>query len=169
VPSGLRPGAHRTVVLLDEIDKADPDIPNDLLRPLGSMSFRVDELNLDVKASSAAPPLVIVTTNEERDLPPAFLRRCVELTIDHPGIDRLKMIGRRHHPEASDGLIDEIANLVAATSISSTSQPSVAEFLDALRAAQALEPDSDGLKMLGTAVLWKHGRAKRVDGHEAPA
>jgi MoxR-like ATPase len=169
VPPGLRQGAHRCVVLLDEIDKADPDTPNDLLRPLGSMSFRVDELNLDVIASSTAPPLVIITTNEERDLPPAFLRRCVELTLDHPRIDRLKTIGRRHHPEASEVLIDEIADLVAATSSSSASQPSVAEYLDALRAAQALEPDSKGLKMLGTAVLWKHGRVNRANGREASA
>jgi MoxR-like ATPase len=75
------PAGERAVVLLDEIDKADPDVPNNLLVTLGSLEFRVEETGQVVKANTQSAPLVFVTTNEERELPAAFLRRCIELKL----------------------------------------------------------------------------------------
>lgn len=71
----------RAVVLLDEIDKADPDVPNNLLVTLGSLEFRVDETGQLIKADKSNGPLVFITTNDERELPTAFLRRCIELRL----------------------------------------------------------------------------------------
>src|SRR5256885_8960733 len=70
-PTPVNPMSERSVVLIDEIDKADPDVPNDLLVPLGSYQFRVAD---GPRVLAAYPPLVIITTNEERELPRAFLR-----------------------------------------------------------------------------------------------
>jgi MoxR-like ATPase len=69
------------VVLIDEIDKADPDVPNNLLVALGSLEFRVEETGQLVRADKGRPPLVFITTNEERELPAAFLRRCIEIKL----------------------------------------------------------------------------------------
>jgi MoxR-like ATPase len=70
-PGMLRGEDHPSVVLIDEVDKADPDVPNDLLVSLGSQRFRVDELGREVTAANRV--LVFITSNNERSLPPAFL------------------------------------------------------------------------------------------------
>lgn len=75
-----KPEGH--VVLIDEIDKADADVPNSLLEVLGQRSFRIEALNLPIGGPDGARPLVIFTTNEDRELPPAFLRRCVVLSLE---------------------------------------------------------------------------------------
>ena len=90
-----RPGA---VLLIDEIDKADPDLPNDLLVPLEDQRFWVGPLEREVKA--VRPVFVVVSTNEERDLPQAFMRRCIVVTLKRP-VERaqLQAIARSHaHP-----------------------------------------------------------------------
>jgi MoxR-like ATPase len=92
------PTAPRAVVLLDEIDKADPDVPNDLLEPLGSLRFRVIEGDLDVGVAAVQAPLVFITTNGERELPKAFLRRCVAITLQPPDPARLLEIAAAHFP-----------------------------------------------------------------------
>src|ERR1051326_4343348 len=66
------------VVLLDEIDKADPDVPNNLLEPLGSYEFGVEELD-KAKVYARRFPFIVLTTNNERQLPAAFLRRCIQV------------------------------------------------------------------------------------------
>jgi MoxR-like ATPase len=73
------------VLLIDEIDKADADIPNALLDVLGNRSFSVPHLGgRIVQAADGQPPLIVITTNEERELPPAFVRRCVVLNLNPP-------------------------------------------------------------------------------------
>src|SRR5262245_38875563 len=99
VRSALPPGivrgeGHPSVVLIDEIDKADPDVPNDLLVSLGSQMFRVYELGRELRAVNRV--LVFITSNNERSLPPAFLRRCVIHSLGSAGVERLKMIARSH-------------------------------------------------------------------------
>ena len=79
---------HRSVVLIDEIDKAPRDVPNDILNEIEHMEFNIPELNgvrigIDVK-DNAYKPIVIITSNSERDLPPAFLRRCVYYHVPFP-------------------------------------------------------------------------------------
>ena len=90
------------VVLLDEIDKADPDVPNNLLVPLGSLRFLVEETGEQVKATPGKAPLVFITTNDERELPTAFLRRCVEIILPAAPDERLVQIGKAHFPHFDD-------------------------------------------------------------------
>ena len=129
----------RSVVLIDEIDKADPDFPNDLLVPLGSYRFRDPEGNSVV---AARPPLIIITTNEERELPRAFLRRCVILELSEPSSDRLGVIARAHFDEIDDEQLDSVRThylQIRKERLDARKQPpSVAEFLDALAALRGL-------------------------------
>jgi MoxR-like ATPase len=152
---------YRAVVLLDEIDKADPDMPNNLLVPLGSLELQVLETE-PVKTPDGKAPLVVITTNEERELPPAFLRRCVELKLEPPDRERLIGIGKLHFPKASKTLLEALADLILSAPPGGTAQPpSIAEFLDTVRACDTLgvEPDSEKWKPLVSVTVWKHGRS----------
>lgn len=96
---------ERVVLLIDEIDKADLEFPNDLLHELDRMSFHVDEINEEVVARHR--PIVLLTSNNEKELPDAFLRRCVFHFIAFPEDDLLKAIVRVHHPDLEDALLTE--------------------------------------------------------------
>jgi MoxR-like ATPase len=146
------------VVLLDEIDKADPDVPNNLLVPLGSMTFLVEETGEQVHASE--PPLVFLTTNDERDLPPAFARRCVELKLASPTPEQLVAVGTAHFESASGALLRELADRFGTSSDGSGNPPSTAEYLDTVRACLTLgvEPGSAAFESLSRITVWKHGR-----------
>ncbi|WP_374368565.1 AAA family ATPase [Dongia sp.] len=140
------------VVLLDEMDKADPDVPNNLLVALGALQFDVEEIPQTVKARADAVPLIIITSNDERDLPRAFLRRCVEVTLpafdgeDLNGSQRkalLVKIGAEHlqgQLKLTD--VQRIADVVAPAGNDpvgvATALPSPAEFIDILRAVHEL-------------------------------
>jgi MoxR-like ATPase len=183
------PAGH--VVLIDEIDKADADLPNSLLEILGQRCFRLSALGLTVGGrpvveSSATPrpaPLVIVTTNEERELPAAFLRRCVvlNLDVDDAGdyaawlVDR----GRAHYgaieapsPVARSAILgDDVLGQAAAQLVvdrvavqqAGLSPPGLAEYLDLLEALHALAPGHQDeqirwLDRLSGYGFVKHGR-----------
>jgi len=94
LPSGFEyDGVCRSVVLIDEVDKAPRDFPNDLLNELELGYFRVPELgNVQIKADPRLEPIVIITSNSEKDLPDAFLRRCVYYNIPFPDSERLRSI-----------------------------------------------------------------------------
>jgi MoxR-like ATPase len=92
------------VVLIDEIDKADIEFPNDLLRELDEMAFHIPELDETVRAVHR--PLVIITSNAEKELPDAFLRRCVFHFIAFPERARMTEIVRVHHPTLDQALLD---------------------------------------------------------------
>jgi len=137
--------AHeRAVVLLDEIDKADPDTPNNLLVPLGSFQFFVTEAEADVKVEPAKAPLVVITSNDERELSNAFLRRCVMLNLQAPGRARLVEIARTHFGDKHEDLYDKVARRMTTRkkgegeeeeeSNGGAPRPSAAEFLDTVRA-----------------------------------
>jgi MoxR-like ATPase len=140
--------ADRAVVLLDEIDKADPDVPNDLLLPLGGLRFRVEESGHTFEVRTDVPPLIVTTTNEERDLPAAFVRRCVVLMLTEPDDRRLKAIARAHVGDAiSEQRLDRVLEAYAAVRDAADidgHHPGVAEFLDAVVAAIALSADDVG-------------------------
>lgn len=148
------------VVLLDEIDKADPDIPNNLLVPLGSLSFQVDETGQVVRALRA--PLVFLTTNEERQLPAAFLRRCVELKLKNFDGNELLIIGDAHFPGTDRQILEKVAASII-EQFSSGSSPSAAEYLDTVRACLELQinPKSLIFDNLSKITVWKHGRSER--------
>jgi MoxR-like ATPase len=92
------------VVLIDEIDKAPRDFPNDLLHEVDAMSFRIPEIaNAEVRAASALRPVLVLTSNSERNLPDAFLRRCVFFHIPFPDRARLVEIVQARLPAFKDG------------------------------------------------------------------
>ena len=95
---------HRAVLLIDEIDKADIEFPNDLLQELDRMEFYVYETNQTIKAHKR--PIVIITSNNEKELPEAFLRRCFFHYIQFPDIDTLKKIVNVHFPNIKKTLLD---------------------------------------------------------------
>jgi MoxR-like ATPase len=96
---------ERVVLLIDEIDKADMEFPNDLLHELDRMSFFVDETGETVTAKQR--PIVVITSNNEKELPDAFLRRCVFHWIAFPDEDLMVDILRVHHPDVEDRLLKE--------------------------------------------------------------
>jgi MoxR-like ATPase len=95
----------RLVILIDEVDKADIEFPNDLLHELDRMRFIVGETGDEVVAKER--PVVIITSNNEKELPDAFLRRCVFHFIDFPDAELMKRIVKVHHPKIDDALIDQ--------------------------------------------------------------
>lgn len=165
---GQAPSTSGAVVLLDEIDKADPDVPNDLLVPLGDNTFRIEEL--DVKVERKRDLFMVITTNEERELPPAFLRRCVVVVLDRPREDALTRIAQEHFPGMDKDLIlavEKEANRYAKETVKvpGARKPGTAEILDALRACDEYRVKSaeDPLWVkLTRLTLWKYERGAGV-------
>lgn len=96
--------AKRCILLIDEIDKADIEFPNDLLLELDKMSFYVPETQEWVKAEHR--PIVIITSNNEKELPDAFLRRCFFHYIQFPNAEELKQIVDVHFPNLKPRLLE---------------------------------------------------------------
>lgn len=99
----------RTVLLIDEIDKADIEFPNDLLQELDRMEFHVYETGETIKAEKR--PIVIITSNNEKELPDAFLRRCFFHFIKFPDADTMKEIIEVHYPGLKQRLVSEALNI----------------------------------------------------------
>ena len=141
------------VLLLDEIDKADPDLPNAFLELLGNQGFSVPVLGQRV-VRGATPPLVIITTNEERDLPDAFKRRCFAHVLTPP--QSYQEFGKQHLLFRRLTLPDELlAEAEAAiredhdkSARSGHYAPGLAEFLDLIISVAELESDPDKQRAL---------------------
>jgi len=97
---------RRHVLLIDEVDKADLEFPNDLLRELDEMRFTVLETGDEIAARDR--PVVIITSNNEKELPDAFLRRCVFYFIEFPDKELMKDIIAVHHPNLDAQLLDQV-------------------------------------------------------------
>ena len=93
------------MLLIDEVDKADLEFPNDLLHELDRMRFKVLETGEEIAARER--PIVVITSNNEKELPDAFLRRCVFHFIDFPGEELMKRIVAVHHPDLESKLIEQ--------------------------------------------------------------
>jgi MoxR-like ATPase len=98
---------RRTVLLIDEIDKADIDFPNDLLLELDEKRFVIDETGENIVANPERPPIIFITSNDEKDLPDAFLRRCLFHYIEFPDESRLKDIINAHFSNPAPELVDK--------------------------------------------------------------
>ncbi len=98
-------GEDPSVVLIDEIDKADVEFPNDLLHELDAMSFYIPETRQTIKAKHR--PVVIISSNAEKELPDAFLRRCVFHYITFPDQSQMEKIVKVHHPAIEKKLLDQ--------------------------------------------------------------
>lgn len=123
----------RPVLLIDEVDKADIEFPNDLLQELDRMEFYVYELDKTVKAKQR--PIVIITSNNEKELPDAFLRRCFFHFIKFPDDQTMREIVEVHHPDIKQKLVkDALTTFYAMRDVPGLKKkPSTSELLDWLK------------------------------------
>jgi MoxR-like ATPase len=148
--------AERVVLLIDEIDKADLEFPNDLLRELDEMRFVVQETGDEVVAVHR--PVVIITSNNEKELPDAFLRRCVFHFIEFPGPELMTQIVRVHHPDLPQKLLEKCLERFywLRDNVELRKPPSTSELIDWIAALRrggvGLEALKSGMPFLGTLV-----------------
>ncbi|SHM45841.1 MoxR-like ATPase [Paracoccus solventivorans] len=136
----------KVVLLIDEIDKADIEFPNDLLQELDRMEFHVYETGETIMARHR--PVVIITSNNEKELPDAFLRRCFFHYIRFPDAETLKRIVAVHHPGLKPRLLDEALTqfLELREAPGLKKKPSTSEFLDWLKLILAEDLSPEDLK-----------------------
>ena len=148
---------EQVVLLIDEIDKADLEFPNDLLWELDQMEFYIPETKETIKAKQR--PIVIITSNAEKELPDAFLRRCVFHYINFPDQEQMEEILRVHFDKLDEKLISQA--LVAFYWLRDLrgieKKPSTSELVDWLRAmiAGGIDPDDVADQMPFAGVLLK--------------
>lgn len=150
---------ERPVLLIDEIDKADIEFPNDLLHELDQMEFHVYETGEQVRAEHR--PIVIITSNNEKELPDAFLRRCFFHYIKFPDADTLAQIVQVHYPDIRKNLLttalEVFFDLRAVPNLKK--KPSTSELIDWLKLllAEDIAPaelqKTDGLMPMFGALL----------------
>ncbi len=152
---------QRAILLIDEIDKADIEFPNDLLQELDRMEFYVYETQELVKAKHR--PLIIITSNNEKELPDAFLRRCFFHYIRFPEVDTMQQIVNVHFPDLKKELLAEALGLFfdVRQVAGLKKKPSTSELLDWIKlllsedlSAETLRDDDKGLlpKMHGALL-----------------
>ena len=146
---------NKSVLLIDEIDKADIEFPNDLLQELDKMEFHVYETGELIKANRR--PIVIITSNNEKELPEAFLRRCFFHYIQFPEMETLKKIVEVHFPKIKKTLLDlalkkffEIREVPGLKK-----KPSTSEALDWIKLLLVEDLDPSDLKTDGKKILPK--------------
>jgi MoxR-like ATPase len=146
----------RVVLLIDEIDKADLEFPNDLLHELDVMRFRIDETGKEIAA--AERPIVVITSNNEKELPDAFLRRCVFHYIQFPSRELMTEIVKVHHPDITDRVLDNALEVFFGLRATPRlrKKPSTSELIDWICALKKAGVDlarvSGGIPFLGTLL-----------------
>ena len=147
---------HRVVLLIDEVDKADIEFPNDLLLELDAMRFHIDETGREVVAKER--PVVIITSNNEKELPDAFLRRCVFHYIEFPSKELMQKIVRVHHPDVADKVLDQAIEVFYGLRNTPRlrKRPSTSELIDWIMALKKggvdLAKVGHGIPFLGTLL-----------------
>jgi MoxR-like ATPase len=143
----------KVVLLIDEIDKADIEFPNDLLQELDKMAFHVYETGETISAKNR--PVIIITSNNEKELPDAFLRRCFFHYISFPDADTMRKIVEVHHPGIKEQLLTTA--LTQFYEIRDTrglkKKPSTSEVLDWLKLLLAEDLDAEDLRRDGSNAL----------------
>src|SRR3954463_6336956 len=146
----------RVVLLIDEIDKADLEFPNDLLHELDTMKFRIDETGKEIAAVER--PIVIITSNNEKELPDAFLRRAVFHYIQFPSRELMSEIVRVHHPDITDRVLDNALEVFFGLRATPRlrKKPSTSELIDWICALKKAGVDlakvGHGIPFLGTLL-----------------
>ena len=137
---------ERVVLLIDEIDKADIEFPNDLLQELDRMEFFVYETGETIKATQR--PLVIITSNNEKELPDAFLRRCFFHYIAFPDADTMQQIVNVHYPEIKERLVkNALGSFYEVRDVPGLKKkPSTSELLDWLKLLMNEDIDPETLR-----------------------
>lgn len=149
---------EKVVLLIDEVDKADIEFPNDLLQELDRMEFHVYETGETIRAVNR--PIVIITSNNEKELPDAFLRRCFFHYIRFPDADTLRQIISVHHPDIKADLLSTA--LTRFFEVRETpglkKKPSTSEVLDWLKLLLAEDLSAEDLRQdSGNALPKLHG------------
>jgi MoxR-like ATPase len=114
---------EQVVLLIDEIDKADIEFPNDLLNELEEMSFFIPETGETISAGQR--PITVITSNAEKELPDAFLRRCIFHFIEFPDAGLMEKIVRVHYPEIQANLLREALKASSPSGIGTPSAASI--------------------------------------------
>jgi MoxR-like ATPase len=146
----------RVVLLIDEIDKADLEFPNDLLHELDVMKFRIDETGKEIAAIER--PIVVITSNNEKELPDAFLRRCVFHYIQFPTRELMTEIVKVHHPDITDKVLDNALEVFFGLRATPRlrKKPSTSELIDWICALKKAGVDlsrvGGGIPFLGTLL-----------------
>jgi MoxR-like ATPase len=147
---------EQAVLLIDEIDKADIEFPNDLLQELDVMEFYIKETKEFIKAKTR--PIVIITSNNEKELPDAFLRRCVFHWIEFPSKEFMEDICKLHYPHLKKNLLDQcLKHFYALRAITKLRKmPSTSELLDwigvLLKSGITIEELNKGIPFMGTLI-----------------
>ena len=143
----------KVVLLIDEVDKADIEFPNDLLQELDQMEFHVYETGETIRAKHR--PIVIITSNNEKELPDAFLRRCFFHYIRFPDMETMRRIVEVHHPDIKDKLLTtaltqfyEVRDMAGLKK-----KPSTSEVLDWLKLLLAEDLSPEDLRRDGANAL----------------
>jgi MoxR-like ATPase len=161
----------RVVLLIDEIDKADVEFPNDLLLELDAMRFTVTETGEEIVARER--PFVLITSNNEKELPDAFLRRCVFHYIAFPDAPLMREIVKVHHPDLEAKVLDQCLDVFYGLRAEARlrKKPSTSELIDWIAALRKAGVDlariGHGIPFLGTllkneqdvAALGRRGKA----------
>jgi MoxR-like ATPase len=128
---------EQVVLLIDEVDKADIEFPNDLLNELDEMSFYIPETNETISAIHR--PIAVITSNAEKELPDAFLRRCIFHYIEFPDSKLMEEIVRVHFPDIKNNLLQEaLRTFYSLRQIDQfRKKPSTSELIDWIRALSA--------------------------------
>lgn len=137
---------EEVILLIDEIDKADLEFPNDLLWELDQMEFYIHETKETVKAKKR--PIVIITSNAEKELPDAFLRRCIFHYIDFPEEALMEEIVKVHYPDVEDNLLHNAMDVFYAIRgiRDIRKKPSTSELIDWINALQIGGISADRIK-----------------------
>ena len=155
---------EQVVLLIDEIDKADLEFPNDLLWELDQMEFYIPETKETVKAKQR--PIVIITSNAEKELPDAFLRRCVFHYLEFPDLAQMEQILRVHFGDLEENLVRQaLAGFYWVRQLRDIEKkPSTSELVDWLRAlvAGGVDPDRIAKEIPFAGVLLKKDKDLRT-------
>lgn len=151
---------EQVVLLIDEVDKADLEFPNDLLNELDEMSFYIPEIDETITANHR--PITVITSNAEKELPDAFLRRCIFHYIEFPNTELMEEIVRVHFPDIKNNLMHKaIGAFYKLREVDAfRKKPSTSELLDWIQAlvAGGISPDKiqNEIPFVGT-LLKKEG------------
>ncbi len=137
---------EQVILLIDEIDKADLEFPNDLLWELDQMEFYIHETKRTVKAKQR--PIVIITSNAEKELPDAFLRRCIFHYIEFPNEELMAEIVRSHYPNVEDNLLKNAMDVFywIRSLREIRKKPSTSELIDWINALQIAGIPADQIR-----------------------
>ncbi len=161
---------EKSVLLIDEIDKADIEFPNDLLNELDNMSFYIYETEEYIEATQR--PIVIITSNSEKELPDAFLRRCIFHYIEFPTPDLMKEIVKVHYPDIETKLLNQALELFykLRTIDELRKKPSTSELIDwikvLIKTNGKIKPDSlTDIPFIGTLIKKEEDLSLFNKGH----